>query len=134
MFVLVLLWSGIYSGSCTGTQETNVFLSGLNLGGFQKVTLIAPQVASEASNVLMVRNWTLVWDAIRSTLVHLHPASVGEPGRTTTAPALVRDRLNMTREGKLQCKVCLHPHLEQGGMPPVERWHQSLFSSLTDGS
>ena len=90
MFVLVLLWSGIYSGLCTGTQETNVFLSGLNLGGFQKITLIAPQVASEASNVLMVRNWTLVWDAIRSTLVHLHPASVGEPGRTTTAPALVR--------------------------------------------
>ena len=34
---------------------------------FQKVTLIVPQVASEASNVLMVRNGTLVWDAIRST-------------------------------------------------------------------
>ena len=34
---------------------------------FQKVTLIAPWVASEASKVLLVRNWTLVWDAIRST-------------------------------------------------------------------
>lgn len=35
---------------------------------FWKVTLIAPQVASEAGKVLMVRSWTLVWDAIRYTL------------------------------------------------------------------
>ena len=34
---------------------------------FQKLTLSAPQVASEASKVLMVRNWISVWDAIRST-------------------------------------------------------------------
>ena len=33
MFLPVLLWSGIYSGSCTGTQETNVSPSGLSLGG-----------------------------------------------------------------------------------------------------
>ena len=57
-------------------------------------------------------------------LVHLHPASVGEPGGIT-APASVRDRLSPTRQGKLQCKVCQHPHLDQGGTPPVER------SSLT---
>ena len=36
MFVLVLLWSGIYSGSCTGTQVTNVSLSGLSLGSIQE--------------------------------------------------------------------------------------------------
>ena len=34
---------------------------------FQKITLIAPWVASEAGKVFMVGNWTLVWDAIRST-------------------------------------------------------------------
>ena len=34
---------------------------------FWKVTLIAPRVASEASKVLMVRSWTSVRDAIRST-------------------------------------------------------------------
>ena len=34
---------------------------------FQKVTLIAPWVASEASKVLMVRSWTSVRDAFRST-------------------------------------------------------------------
>ena len=34
---------------------------------FQKVTLIAPWVASEASKVLMVTSWTSVRDAIRST-------------------------------------------------------------------
>ena len=34
---------------------------------FRKLTLIAPWVASEASKVLMVRSWTSVRDAIRST-------------------------------------------------------------------
>ena len=34
---------------------------------FRKVTLIAPWVASEASKVLMVKSWTSVRDAIRST-------------------------------------------------------------------
>ena len=34
---------------------------------FQKVTLIAPWVASEASKVLRVRNWTSLRGAIRST-------------------------------------------------------------------
>ena len=51
MFVSVLVWSGIYSGSCTGTQVMNVFPSGLSLGGIPKVTLIAAWVASEASKV-----------------------------------------------------------------------------------
>ena len=46
---------------------TNVSPSGLSLGGIPKVTLMAPQVASEASKVLMVRSWTSVRDAIRST-------------------------------------------------------------------
>ena len=67
-------------------------------------------------------------------LVHLHPISVVEPGGTSTVPASVRDRLSPTREGKLQCKGCLHPHLEQGGTPPVERWHLLLFFSLTNES
>ena len=31
--LLVLLWSGMYSGLCIGTQETNVSLSSLSLGG-----------------------------------------------------------------------------------------------------
>ena len=44
-------------------------------------------------------------------LVHLHPTLVAELGGTSTAPALVRDRLSPTREGKLRCKVCLYPHL-----------------------
>ena len=46
---------------------TNGAPSGLSLGGIPKVTLMAPQVASEASKVLMVRSWTSVRDAIRST-------------------------------------------------------------------
>ena len=60
MFVLVLLWSGIYSGLCTGTQVINVSPIGLALEAFWKVALITTQVASEASKVLMMRNWTSV--------------------------------------------------------------------------
>ena len=33
MFIPVLLWSGIYSGSCTSTQVMNISPSGLRLGG-----------------------------------------------------------------------------------------------------
>ena len=67
MFILVLLLSGVYSGSCTGTQETNVSPSGFSLEALRNVTLIAPQVASEASKVLMVKSWMSVRYAIRST-------------------------------------------------------------------
>ena len=66
MFVLALLWSGIYSGLCTGPHVMNVSPSGLSLGGILE-GYSARLVASEASKVLMVRNWTSVWDAIRST-------------------------------------------------------------------
>ena len=43
------------------------------------------------------------------------------------------------REGKLQGKVSLHPHLEQGGMAPVKKKKKAkavdaTIFSLTDGS
>ena len=44
-------------------------------------------------------------------LVHLHPTSVVELGWMSKMLASVRDRLSLTREGKLWWKVCLHPHL-----------------------
>ena len=67
-------------------------------------------------------------------LVHPHPISVVELGGMSTAPALVRDRLSPTRKEKLWCQICLHPHLEQGGTPPVERRRWSLFSLLQMGA
>ena len=45
----------------------NVTPRGLAWETFLKVTLIAPRVASEVSKVLMLRSWTSVRDAIRST-------------------------------------------------------------------
>ena len=51
IFVSVLLWSGIYSGSCTGTQVTNVSYSGLSLGGIPEGYSDSPRVTSEASKV-----------------------------------------------------------------------------------
>ena len=53
-------------------------------------------------------------------LVHLHPTLVVETGGTSKAPLSVRDRLSPAREGKLLWNVCLQPHLQQGGTPPVE--------------
>ena len=64
--VPVLLLSGIYSGLYTGTQVMNASPGGLSLGGI-------PEGYSDCTpggirgKVLMVRNWTSVWDAIRST-------------------------------------------------------------------
>ena len=52
--------------------------------------------------------------------MHLHPASLVEPGGMTKVPVWVRDRLSPAKERKRQWKVCLHPHVEQGGMPPME--------------
>ena len=101
---------------------------------FWKVTLIAPWVASEASKVLMVRNWTSSGMPSDLPLVHPHPVSVVEPGGMSMLPMSVRDKLNPTRKEKLWCKVCLHPHLEQGETPPAERWHWSLFSLLQMGA
>ena len=118
MFVSVLLWSGIYSGLCTGTQVTHVSPAVLAWEAFRKVTLIAPQVASEASKVLMVKSWTSVRDPIRSTPGSSPPCLSGRTGRGECDT----------------CEVCLHPHVEQGGTPSVERWPWSLFFSRTDGS
>ena len=102
---------------------------------FWKVTLFAPQVASEAINVLMVRNWTLISLGCHQVYPwRISTRLSGRTRRTSTVPALVRDRLSLTRERKLQWKVCLHPHLGGGGgggVPPVERWCWSLFSSYT---
>ena len=63
-----------------------------------------------------------------------HPALVVEPGGTSLVPMSVRDRPSPTREGRW--KVCLYPHLEQGGMPPVQRSHScgSCFFLLQIGA
>ena len=63
-------------------------------------------------------------------LVHLHPISVVEPGGMSRSHVSVRDRLSSTRKENLWYKFCLYPHLEQAGMPPVERGGWSLFFSL----
>ena len=135
MFQPVLLWSGIYSRSlkCTSTQVMNVSPSSLAWEAFWKDTLIAPRVASEASKVLMMSSWMSEMPS-GLPLVHPDPILVVELGGTSMSPAWVRDRLSLTGKEKLWCKVCLHPHLQQGGMPPVERGRWSLFFSLTDGS
>ena len=101
---------------------------------FRKVTLIAARVASEASKVLMVRYWTLAWDAIRSTPGASPPHLGGRARRDEYGTCIAKGQTSLTREGKIRCEVWQHPHLEQGETPPVERWRWLLFFLLQMGA
>ena len=82
---------------------------------------------------LMVKSWTSVRDAIRS-IPGASPLNLG--GRTWRDEYGAFNSKGPTKsdqERKAWCKVCLHPHLEQGGTPLVERWRWSLFSLLQMG-
>ena len=68
---------------------------------FQKVTLIAPRVASEAGKVLMVRSWTSVRDAIRSTLGASPPHLGGRTGRVEDSTCIGKGQTKSDQEGKL---------------------------------
>ena len=69
---------------------------------FQKITLITPRVASEASQVLMVRSWTSVRDAFRPTPDASPPHADGRMRRGGSGmPVSVRGRLTPAREGGL---------------------------------
>ena len=99
-------------------------------GAFGKVTLIAPRAASE----VMMKSWTSGRDAIRYTPGTSPPHLCGRTGRVKMVPAPIRDRLSPTRKEKFWCKICLQPHVGQGGTPLVERWCWSLFSLLQMGA
>ena len=66
----------------------------------QKVTLIAPWLASEASKILMVRSWTSVRDAIRSapgaSPLHLG----GRTGRDEYDASISKGLTKSDQEGK----------------------------------
>ena len=67
---------------------------------FWKVTLIAPRVASEASKVLMVRYWTLVWDAIRSTPGASPPHLGGRARRDEYGTCIAKGQTKSDQERK----------------------------------
>ena len=120
----LLLRSGLYSGMCIGTSFPQESQLGKHSG---KTTLLHLRWHQRKGQIKQ-RSWWYetksAWDAIwNAPLVHLHPASVVEPGGTSKMPALVRDRLSPTREEKLWWRVCLHPHLEKGRTLPVEKSH-----------
>ena len=91
---------------------------------FQKVTLFHPIRKNGKSNKSLSgveRNQAGMPSGL--PLEHLHLTSVVESEGMIKRPASVKDRQCPTREGKLQWKVYLQPHLEQGAMPLVERSH-----------
>ena len=78
----------------------NVSPSGLAWEAFWKVTLIAPWVAPEASKVLMVRSWTSVRDAIRSTPGASPPHLGGRTGRDERDACVGKGQTKSDQEGK----------------------------------
>ena len=67
---------------------------------FRKLTLIAPWVASEASKVLMVRNWTAVRDAIRSTPGASPPCLSGRTRRNEYGTCVGKGQTKSDQENK----------------------------------
>ena len=57
----LLLRSALYSGMCPGTLKTEASPGSTSLGNIPGTTL------ASQTNVLVVRNWKSVWDAIRPT-------------------------------------------------------------------
>ena len=67
---------------------------------FQKVTLIAPWMPSEASKVLMVKSWTSVRDAIRSTPGASPPCLGGRAGRDEYIACISKGQTKSDQERK----------------------------------
>ena len=91
---------------CIDTQRAGASPGGLNFGSIPKIYSAPPCVALERKGnqdkVLMVRNWTSVWDAIRSTPGASPPHLGGRTRRDSNeTPTFIRDRLTLAREGSL---------------------------------
>ena len=67
---------------------------------FRKVTLIALRVASETSKVLMVKSWTSIRDAIRSTPGASPPRLGGRAGRDKYIACIGKGQTKSDQEGK----------------------------------
>ena len=120
----LLLWSGLYSGMSMGTHKMDANPVNTSLGNILKICapLQATSGEKDKSNKGlgdMELNQSGMLSGL--PLVHLHPTLVVELEEMSKMPALVRDRLSLTREGKLQWRVCLHPHLEQWRTLLVEK-------------
>ena len=90
MFIAILLWSGTYSGLCTGTQVMYISPSSLRLDGILDGFSDCNLGGIRASMVLMVKSWMSGRDAISLHMVHSHTFSLVELGGTCTVPASVR--------------------------------------------
>ena len=68
--------------------------------GFWKVTLIALLLASETNKILMVRSWTSVRDAIRSTPDASPPHLGGRTGRNEYGACIGKGQIKSNQERK----------------------------------
>ena len=98
-----LMQAGLYSGMCTGTRKMDASPSSPSLGN------ILGKYSGKSNKGLggMELNQSGMPSGL--PLVHLQPALVVELGGMSKTPALVRDRLSLTRERKLWWRVCCTP-------------------------
>ena len=77
-----------------------------------------------------MRSWTSVRDAIRSAPGASPPFLGGRTGRDKCDACVDNGQTKSLLGESFWCKVCPHPHLEQGRTPLVKRWRWLLFSLL----
>ena len=98
-------------------------------GTFRKVTVIAPQVASETNKVkgeeLMSGR-----DNIRSTPSTSLPHLCGKTKRVKDSACVSKRQTKSDQKKKkgFWCKVCLHPHLKQRETPLVKTKKMALVA------
>ena len=96
-----------YAQRCAQAHKRRMFpLVVLAWETFQKATLFYPgwhqKKRGNQGKVLMVRNWTSLWDAVRSAPGASPPLLSGRTRRDDSeTPVSVRDRLTLAREGSL---------------------------------
>ena len=91
-------------------------------------------MASEASKVLMVRNWILVWDAIRSTPGALPSRLSGRTGRAEYGACVGKGQTKSDQGRKALVKSLSTPPSRAGRDASGRKMVLVTFFSLTDWS
>ena len=131
---------------CTCTRRADASPRSPSLGGILEGHSVARQVASEKEKNKKKSGKGFNGEELDFNLGchQVYPCASpphldGRTRRGEEGACVGKGQTKSDREGKLQGKVSLHPHLEQGGMAPVKKKKKAkavdaTIFSLTDGS
>ena len=100
MFISVLLWPGINSGSCTGTQVMNVSPRDLSLGGNPEGYSNHTSGGSRSKQDLNGEEGMSIRDAIWSTPGAFPPPLGGRTGRVKYVTCMAKGQTKSGQERK----------------------------------